>query len=124
MNDTNECLTHPDHPVQSIARQLATSAFPHVALTGEELTALVAAAETGVDTVYDLAGVLRGRAYWRTGRVLSRGACQVLQRLERRNGDAAPDHYQQPSRVADVPRTPLDDVHDGWAHASGSSLGK
>jgi hypothetical protein len=91
-----------------MARQLATLAFPHVTLTGDELTALDAAVQTGVDAPYDLARVLTGRAHGRTGRMLVPEACRVLQRLERRNRDAAPDQHQQHPQVADVVRTPLD----------------
>ena len=108
MNKPNEGVYRPDPLVQRIARQLATLAFPHVTLTGDELTALDAAVQTGVDDPYDLAQVLTGRASWRTGCLLAPEACRVLQRLERRNDDAAPDQHQQQSRVADVVRTPLD----------------
>ena len=108
MNKSDECPQCPTPLVQPIVWQLATLAFPHVVLTGDELTALDAAVQTGVDAPYDLARVLKGRANWRTGRVLAPEACRVLQRLERRNGDAAPGQHRQQSRVADVVRTPLD----------------
>jgi hypothetical protein len=101
-------LDDSDPLKQPVAQQLAANAFPHVTLTGEELTALVAATETGVDTSYDLTQVLTGHAYWRTGRVLARPACQVLQRLERRNRDAAPEPHRQQSRTATRVGTPLD----------------
>jgi hypothetical protein len=108
MNKPNECLDYSDpHLAQPMAQQLATSAFPHVTLTGEELTALAAAVQTGVDTPYDLARVLKGGAYWRTGRALAPEACRVLQRLERRDGDAALNQQQQP-RPTSVAATPLD----------------
>jgi hypothetical protein len=116
MNNPNECLDDPDPLVQPMVLQLAMLAFPYVTLTGDELTALDAAVQTGADAPYDLARVLKGRAYWRTGRMLAPEACRVLQRLERRNGDAAPDQHQQPPRVADVVRTPLDSFeHRGQA---------
>jgi len=108
MNERNERPTCPDPLAQPMARKLATLAFPHVTLTGDELTALDAAVQTGVDAPYDLTRVLQGRAYWRTGRLLAPEACRVLQRLERRNREAAPGQHQQQSRVADVVRTPLD----------------
>jgi hypothetical protein len=107
MDNPNTCPEDSDPLKQPVVQQLATSAFPHVTLTGEELTALAAAAATGVDTSYDLVRVLSGRAYWRTGRVLAREACWVLQRLEGRNRDAAPEQHQQ-QRVIAVVRTPLD----------------
>jgi hypothetical protein len=108
MSKPNECLYRSDPLVPPMVRQLATLAFPHVTLTGDELTALDAAVQTGVDAPYDLARVLTGRAYWRTGRMLASEACRVLQRLERRNRDAAPGQHQQHPQVADAVRTPLD----------------
>jgi hypothetical protein len=107
MDNPNTPSEDPDSHEQPVVQQLATSAFPHVTLTGEELTALDAAVQTGVDAPYDLERVLRRRAYWRTGRVLARGACQVLQRLEGRNRDAAPEQHPQ-QRVNDMLRTPFD----------------
>src|SRR5687767_9172078 len=107
MNKPNEGLDSPDSLGQPMARRLAILAFPHVTLTGDELIALDAAVQTGVDAPYDLARVLTGRAYWRTGRALAPEARRVLQRLEKRNRDAAPDQHQQ-QRVADVVRSPLD----------------
>ena len=116
MNKPNEGLHRPDPLVQPMAPQLATLAFPHVTLTGDELTALDAAVQTGVDTPYDLARVLTGRAYWRTGRMLAPEACRVLQRLERRNRDAAPGQHHQQSRIANVGSMPLDSFeHRGQA---------
>src|SRR5438067_854520 len=92
---------------QNLASKLA-GAFPYVTLTEGELAALDAAVQTGVDTPYDLTRILGGRVYWRTGRALAPEACRVLQRLEKRNRDAAPDQHEQQPRVVDVSGTPLD----------------
>ena len=60
MNERNERPTCPDPLTQPMARQLATLAFPHVTLTGDEVTALDAAVLTGVDAPYNRARDRRG----------------------------------------------------------------